>query len=161
VGLAVAEALTADSGVDVRLEWPNDLTVRDRKVGGILCERGHASGVVAGIGVNVFTPVGGFPRHLDQRAEALEVFSFKTLERIVLAGSILNRLQVRLASPSARLSPEELAAIGARDALRGRKVSSGQAGRGIARGIAPDGALLLERPDGTGVRVVAGSVRPA
>ena len=160
VGLAVAEALEAAGAVNLRLEWPNDLTVADRKVGGILCEAAR-SGVVAGIGINVHTPPGGFPPELAGRAGALDDTIANSFTRMALVGAISKTLQVRLAQPRARLTPEELTALAVRDALRGRRVVTGQEGPGVARGIEPDGALLLERPDGTGVRVVAGSVRPA
>lgn len=51
-GLAVASPLTALSEVDVRLKWPNDVLVGERKLGGILTEVVGA-GVVVGIGLNI------------------------------------------------------------------------------------------------------------
>ena len=39
IGLAVADAIEAlHAGLSVRIKWPNDLMVGDRKLGGILCE---------------------------------------------------------------------------------------------------------------------------
>jgi BirA family transcriptional regulator, biotin operon repressor / biotin---[acetyl-CoA-carboxylase] ligase len=38
--------------LDVRLKWPNDLLVGERKLGGILAERA-ADGIVVGVGLNV------------------------------------------------------------------------------------------------------------
>lgn len=55
VGLALREALTGTSGVDIALKWPNDLLVPadgDRKVAGILAELTPA-GVVVGTGANI------------------------------------------------------------------------------------------------------------
>src|SRR4051812_16300557 len=51
-GLAMAEALEAETGVAAGLKWPNDLLVGGRKLAGILAE---ASGdaLVIGIGVNL------------------------------------------------------------------------------------------------------------
>jgi biotin-(acetyl-CoA carboxylase) ligase len=54
----------------------------------------------------------------------------------------------------------ELAELRDRDVLSGRRVITEQAGEGVAIEISPEGMLLLERPDGSRVSVVAGSVRP-
>jgi BirA family transcriptional regulator, biotin operon repressor / biotin---[acetyl-CoA-carboxylase] ligase len=51
-GLAVATPLTKLSDLDVRLKWPNDVLVGERKLGGILTEV-VGTGVVVGIGLNV------------------------------------------------------------------------------------------------------------
>ncbi len=60
-GLAVAKALKKLYQLDVKLKWPNDLMVSDRKIGGILSEaEGEADKlryVIVGIGVNVNTSV--------------------------------------------------------------------------------------------------------
>lgn len=55
VGLALREALTSTSGVEISLKWPNDLLVPadgHRKVAGILAELTPA-GVVVGTGINI------------------------------------------------------------------------------------------------------------
>jgi BirA family biotin operon repressor/biotin-[acetyl-CoA-carboxylase] ligase len=51
-GLAVAEATSEMTDVEVDLKWPNDLLIADKKVGGILVERIGAA-VVVGVGINV------------------------------------------------------------------------------------------------------------
>ena len=54
-GLAVADGLAEAAGLEVRLKWPNDVLVRDRKVCGILAERVEApagSACVVGMGIN-------------------------------------------------------------------------------------------------------------
>jgi len=160
IGLAAAEAIErCVPGVRPRIEWPNDLTVRDRKVAGILCE-GVGPWVVAGIGINTGLPVGGFPDDIADRATALEAEAGRAPHRGVLAGALLAALRGRMAVAGAALGHEERAALSARDALEGRPVDTAQHGRGIARGIAEDGSLLVERPDGARVNVRAGRVRP-
>jgi BirA family biotin operon repressor/biotin-[acetyl-CoA-carboxylase] ligase len=160
VGLAAAEAIEEGSAaVRVGMEWPNDLVVRGRKVGGILCE-GVPRAVVAGLGINVRTPDGGFPEALRTRATSLEEEGGNMLQTSVLAGLVVRALKARVTPPWDGLAPDALAALGGRDALLTRPVESEEHGVGRARGIGPDGALLLERPDGSRVRVVAGSVRP-
>src|ERR1700712_2623743 len=54
-GLAVAAAVQRVREVPAVLKWPNDVMVRDRKLGGLLVERVEAAGAAAaviGIGLN-------------------------------------------------------------------------------------------------------------
>jgi BirA family biotin operon repressor/biotin-[acetyl-CoA-carboxylase] ligase len=158
VGLAVAEAIEeAAGGLRVGIKWPNDLVMGARKVGGVLCESAGAA-VVAGMGVNL-RPLGPSPAEVAQRATSLEVESGKSLVSSVLAGMIVPALR-RRALDGLRLEPDVLAQLRARDSLLDTPVDTDEHGRGTARGIGADGTLLLERPDGSRVRVVAGSVRP-
>jgi BirA family biotin operon repressor/biotin-[acetyl-CoA-carboxylase] ligase len=72
VGVAVATAVSEVSGADVRVKWPNDLLIGERKLGGILAERADSvavgsadsvavgsedsvagAAVVVGVGLNV------------------------------------------------------------------------------------------------------------
>ncbi len=56
VALATAASLRRLSGLDVRLKWPNDLFIGERKLGGILIETRLAGmdveWLVAGVGIN-------------------------------------------------------------------------------------------------------------
>lgn len=153
VGLAVAEAIeAATEGVRVGLKWPNDLFVGRRKLGGVLCESAGAA-VVAGIGINLR------PVPVIDRATSLETESGNALPASILAGFIVAALR-RRPLDGATLDAGVLADLGARDTLLGAEVDTDEHGRGTARGIDAFGALLLERPDGSRVRVVAGSIRP-
>ncbi len=159
VGLATADAIEeAGSGVEVKIKWPNDLWVGGRKVAGVLCESSGAA-VVAGIGINMTLPEGGFPADLADLATSLDVNGANAVMRSVLASKVITALKRRVAGMSAVLPGDALADLGRRDALVGRAIETDQSGEGIARGIAEDGALILERPDGSRVSVVAGSVR--
>ncbi|MFD2355634.1 biotin--[acetyl-CoA-carboxylase] ligase [Nonomuraea ferruginea] len=51
-GVAAASAVRRLAEVDVRLKWPNDLLIGERKLAGVLAERVEG-GVVIGIGLNV------------------------------------------------------------------------------------------------------------
>ena len=159
VGLATAAAIEeARSGVEVRIKWPNDLWIGGRKVAGVLCESSGAT-VIAGIGINLTPPAGGFSPDLADLAISLETGGTKSLKRSELASTVIGALKRRLEGLSSVLPGAALADLGRRDALAGRAIDTDQSGEGIARGIAKDGALILERPDGRRVPVVAGSVR--
>jgi len=154
VGLAAAEAIEEATGVlAVGLKWPNDLVLRGRKVGGILCESAGGA-VAAGIGINVRAPRDGFPGPLSGSATALDMEGAKSLSHSRLAGSILSRLEARLVTTSSGdLEQPTLDRLADRDVLAGRAVHTEELGRGTARGIARSGSLVLERPDGSRVSV--------
>lgn len=53
IGLAAVDAAKATAGVHASLKWPNDVVVDDRKLAGILAQRGPKGDVVVGLGLNV------------------------------------------------------------------------------------------------------------
>jgi BirA family biotin operon repressor/biotin-[acetyl-CoA-carboxylase] ligase len=53
VGLAVCEALSAGGVRGLRMRWPNDILVGDRKLAGLLIDQFAPGLAVAGIGLNV------------------------------------------------------------------------------------------------------------
>jgi BirA family biotin operon repressor/biotin-[acetyl-CoA-carboxylase] ligase len=160
VGLAVARAVErAAAGLEARVKWPNDIMVAGRKAGGVLCEATRA-GVVAGVGLNVRQRPEEFPEEVRARAVSLEMSAEARVSRSKLAGALVGELLALFRERGRAELPSRVhEELNARDALLGCAVETVQEGPGTARGIALDGALLLERPDGSRVRVVAGSVR--
>ena len=59
-GVAVASAVTAVTGVQTRLKWPNDVLAGPAKLGGILAEA-TGNAVVVGVGLNVSAEPGELP----------------------------------------------------------------------------------------------------
>ena len=132
-GVAAAEAC----GPEVRLTWPNDLLLHDRKLGGILVEAKPAKAVV-GIGVNLSWAPDGAARLELPRDELLEY------------------LAVDIARWTAEPDLDVLARWRELSATLGRRVRievSGQVTEGIAEDIGPRGELIV-----AGQAFVAGSV---
>ena len=161
VGVAAARAAEEVApGVLVGIKWPNDLEVAGRKIGGILCEHGHGW-VVVGIGLNVLTPEAGIPAEVAARATSLEASSGGRVSVGALATALLHQLRASRWGGGPGLDGALHRELADRDVLRGKGVWTSQAGPGTARGIAGDGALLLELPGGKEARVVSGSIRIA
>lgn len=61
-GASMAEAIKAVTGRRASCKWPNDLLLREQKVGGVLLEssvaEGHLRYVIVGVGVNLDPPEG-------------------------------------------------------------------------------------------------------
>jgi len=143
IGIAVADALERTSSrlPVLQLKWPNDLLLDDRKVGGILCEARwdaeRLSWVVVGFGLNVTNSV---PPELAATAARVGEFDpSATPER--LAGPVAAAIAAA-ADLTGPLGTAELAAFARRDWLRGRRLTAPRLG--VAAGISPDGALLIE-----------------
>ncbi|HEV2131468.1 MAG TPA: biotin--[acetyl-CoA-carboxylase] ligase, partial [Longimicrobiaceae bacterium] len=167
VGLAAAEALDCfATPAAVRLKWPNDLLLGERKLGGILCEavwEAAAPGfVIAGIGINLLQRPADFPAEIRATATSLVQVAGQPPDRLEVAVAVVARVMASVSVPVRQLAGELLAQLACRDALRGREVvvtAGTEPVTGTALGIAPDGALLLRTTPGTLRRIRSGSVR--
>lgn len=168
-GAAVVRALSRLGVRGVELEWPNDVVVGGRKLGGILCEVGGRGGdawIALGIGVNIdlTTP------------EARDLMPDELRERVTC--------MTREGPPSAT-APEEVARaileelgplyerfvggektaeiVGAYLGAPGQRVEVSQPGgnglRGTVAGLGADGELQVMDDEGRLHTVVAGEVR--
>jgi BirA family transcriptional regulator, biotin operon repressor / biotin---[acetyl-CoA-carboxylase] ligase len=158
VGLAVAEALDPLLPRPMKLKWPNDLILDDRKVGGILCEarwQGQKLDWVAvGVGINVQNAV---PEELRADATSLsEQHTGITVEDVVPpVVAALRSLELG----ADRLTSGELSRFAQRDWLSGRDLRAPALGR--AAGLRDDGALLVRSNLGQDIPLRSGSVEVA
>ncbi len=162
VGIVIAEVLKKLGAKDIKVKWPNDLYLNDRKLAGILVEltgkTGDAAQIVIGAGINLAMRETG-TNTIDQRwinlqeagidvdrnqlvielikslREALKLFEIEGLEPLLNRWKALDNFIDR---------PVKL--------LIGEQVIEG-----VARGIDAHGALLLEQ-NGTIKPFVGGEI---
>lgn len=153
VGLAVARAVERFGAHDLRLKWPNDIWLDDRKLGGVLVElRSDAAGpahVVIGVGLNVSLSSESRLRIEAQgvRIAALSDACSGAVSRNALAAALLEELLGMLEEFESRGFAAFRAEWSMRDALQGRRARlhrAHDAVEGTVRGVDADGALLLE-----------------
>lgn len=159
VGVSLAESLDAR----LKLKWPNDLWLDDRKLAGILIETaaigegGQARYAVIGVGINLAEPP----------AAGLSVPTAWLRELLpgCQPGAVLLRVAVPMLNAIQVFERDGFAAFKARfdvrDALRGRAVVLGDGTAGSALGTTGLGALRVQTPGG--ITVVSSSevsVRP-
>lgn len=158
VGLAVAEALEPLVSRPIRLKWPNDLMLSERKIGGILCEArwqgGQLSWVAVGIGVNIRNPIPG-----ELRATTTRLAEERPGITVDDAAEPITASLRRLDFAAERLSPGELDRFATRDWLRHQEIRSPVYGTVI--GLGADGSLLVRAADGSEITVRSGSVELA
>ena len=180
-GLALAEALESlgatgprgtsgppgtrgTSGLQVRLKWPNDVLVGERKLAGILCESrrrgGAGDAVVVGVGVNVAQAADEFPPELAASATSLALEGVR-ISRERVAAALLNRLEPLWDEHAEGGREAVLERWRARADFWGRSVTvrtpSGTL-TGIARSLDDDGGLVITLPGGGETTVLAGDL---
>lgn len=159
-GLAVAAAVQQMAGVPARLKWPNDVTVDDRKLAGLLVERVEGvagepvvdAAAVIGIGLNVTTTRAELP---GPEATSLVLEAATTTDRLTLVKAILRRLDGLLAEWEAGAG---LPSAGLQDAYRSACATIGQRVRvelprhelvsGVATAVDATGRLLVDTDAG-------------
>jgi BirA family biotin operon repressor/biotin-[acetyl-CoA-carboxylase] ligase len=158
VGLAVAPVLDPFASTTVRLKWPNDLMVGERKLGGILCEarwQGDVLGWLAvGLGLNLRNSI---PAELRAQATSLTdeqalVDDEKLVDAIIAA---IGNLDFR----PARLSPAELDQFAARNWLSGREIRGPVCG--TVTGLGNDATLQVRTAEGSSVALRNASIELA
>lgn len=167
-GLGAAEAIEAVTGLRVLLKWPNDLLLKSKKVGGILCETGPLQQadqpvVIVGVGLNVSTPIAAFPEALRTRATSLLVATSRVFPQEELLTALLIGIEVQ----AQRLERQGLAAVlndwRQRDATLGQELTwvnnSGTLVHGMSLGVDEEGLLRIRDTDGQVHGVLSGDIR--
>jgi BirA family biotin operon repressor/biotin-[acetyl-CoA-carboxylase] ligase len=162
-GLAVADAIAAETGTAAELKWPNDVLVGGRKTAGVLTEmQGELERVryvLVGMGVNLNETT--FPAALRGVATSVRLATGRPVDRARFTARLLAALEARYGRflsgglASMRADWESLSC------LQGRTVqvtAGDHVTRGRVCGIDDEGALLLEDSTGTTRRVTAGEV---
>lgn len=168
LGLAAAvaahDAIADAVGVQVEIQWPNDLLYGGRKIGGVLVEsrpaaahpagtsgRSAASAHVVGIGINCLQQAGHFPPELRTRASSLDMCCSHPIDRTALARSLLAHLDRWLASPAALSSESVRQAWLQRATPLGARIRLQHGGRvfeGHVVDLDPTSCLLVQLDDG-------------
>ncbi|PZL85111.1 biotin--[acetyl-CoA-carboxylase] synthetase [Pantoea sp. ARC270] len=150
IGIIMAETLRSLGADEVRVKWPNDIYLNDRKLAGILVEltgkTGDAAQIVIGAGINLAMQTADASQ-INQGWINLQEAGV-TVNRNELAARLINRLREALPL----FEQEGLAPFVARWAAldnfinRPVKLLIGEREvHGIARGVDSQGGLLLEQ----------------
>jgi BirA family transcriptional regulator, biotin operon repressor / biotin---[acetyl-CoA-carboxylase] ligase len=154
--LAAADAVEEATELFVQIKWPNDVMLNRRKVGGIIGELREGM-VVLGIGINVNQTREQLPRDARQPAGSLRTVTGRDHDRAAMLSTLLGRLERHYGAWLDAGLAAVYDDIGARDFLRGRRVSVDGL-EGTAVGIDRAGRLELD-VDGKRRLVESGEVR--
>jgi BirA family biotin operon repressor/biotin-[acetyl-CoA-carboxylase] ligase len=152
-GLATSLAITTlNPEISVELKWPNDLQIKERKVGGIIAQLA-GDGVILGIGLNVGMTHDELP---VEDATSLSIEGSNSLDRNLLLVALLDSLEEILGRWESgedlrHLYRERSSTLGKRV---GVELPDGKTKMGVAEDISPDGELILD----DGQRITVGDI---
>jgi BirA family biotin operon repressor/biotin-[acetyl-CoA-carboxylase] ligase len=163
-GVAIAEGVSAASGLEPGVKWPNDVYVGSRKLAGILAEAGASGGtveyVVLGFGVNV--RAAAYPADVTARATSIEAELGRNVDRGLVLAECLAAFSTRYRMLQSGAANHVIDAWRRRAAEHMARTVEWDTEHGARRGVAEDidsaGALLV-RVDHQVVRVISGEVR--
>ena len=159
--IGICEAVKAICGLEPRIKWPNDILMRDKKLGGILtelnAEMDRIKFVVIGIGLNVNNE----KKSLTEGATSLKAENKEELSRVGLLQEILLKIeenysvfQKKGATPIIEKWRQYSVTLGRRVKVHYQKDYV----EGQAVDIDSDGGLLIRTDSGTMEKVMAGDV---
>ncbi len=164
VAEAIAEALEAQTGLQIGIKWVNDLVVNGRKLAGILTEvsleleSGLVDYIVVGIGINCCQEQNAFPPEIAELATSIAAQSGKCPDRNALAAAMLQALY----QLSKTLRSEQWMQLYAAHCITiGKQVQILRADgirEAVALGIDENAALEVAYPDGTRAWISSGEV---
>jgi len=150
IGIIMAETLRSVGADDVRVKWPNDIYLNDRKLAGILVEltgkTGDAAHIVIGAGINLAMRTADAAQ-INQGWINLQEAGV-TVNRNELAARLINSLREALPLFEQEGLTPFIARWAALDNFINRPVKlliGEREVHGIARGVDSQGGLLLEQ----------------
>ncbi len=157
--VAIARAIRQTAALDARIKWPNDVTIGDRKVAGILTELQNNVAIL-GVGINVNCQREDFPPELAATATSIALETGHRQDRVALAAAALAALD-----DCYRCAQTDFDAVIAEWArwcsTIGRQISLKMGERrieGLALALDSDGALLLRQDNGRVERILGADV---
>ncbi len=165
VSTALAETLIDLYDLDVKIKWPNDILVNDKKMAGILIEAaGEMDGfkkVIIGIGLNANLELEEFASELKSQVTTIKHELLREVDRKELVNkmvkNILETIDLFQKKPDSVLDrwSKISATLGKEVVATGLK--EGQI-RGRALEIDEQGSLILQGNDGQKKRIISGDV---
>jgi len=162
VGLAAREALSRRVPAQVRVKWPNDVVVGNRKLAGILVESrlsgSTVDAVVVGVGINVHMRL--LPPDIAAIATSLALLGDPAPNREAVLAEFLSSFEARFRAFVEGGLVSLVGELREHDALAGERLRVGEL-TGTGAGIGEEGALLLRDDAGTIHAVTSGTVERA
>lgn len=160
--LAVCEALEALYQLEPTIKWPNDVLLEGKKICGVLAEMqwtgDQLQAIILGIGINVAANSVPPTGELNFPATSIEDMRGRTVD----AGRLLRGVLEKLIDLKDKITkPSFVKAWEKRLAYKGEqvKLEGGQFTEGRLLGLASDGRLSLQLPNGEEQTISLGEIR--
>lgn len=97
IAVGIMEGIKRYTGRDVKIKWPNDILLENKKIVGILTEISaeieRINYIIAGIGINANQDIEDFPEELRQKASSLKMIINNEVDRNKLLRFIIEDLE--------------------------------------------------------------------
>lgn len=165
IAVGVMEGIRRYSGREVKIKWPNDILLDQKKLVGILTEISaeieRINYIVAGIGINANQDIEDFPEEIRSKATSLKLATAKEVNRNRLMALVIEELeriwilyQEEGFSAILRLWEVHNITLG----KRVKAISFDKELVGLAEKIDQEGYLIIRDDLGQEHRIVAGDV---
>ncbi len=162
--IAIVEVLS-DFGIEnAKIKWPNDVTVNDKKIAGVLLETKSESGIlssaVIGFGINV--NLESIPKEIDQAATSMKIETGENIDRTILLTNMIYYFENLISMIEEGKQSRILDIWKQYNNTLGRNVeiiSDNESIKGLAKDIDDKGFLLVETKDGIKRVVTSDSLR--
>ncbi|MDB6113541.1 MAG: birA 1 [Lacunisphaera sp.] len=166
MGLNICELIANFCKIEPGLKWPNDLFIKDRKIGGMLTEAridaDQIRDLVFGLGLNLNGKTADLPRELQRTATSVADATGAPVDLNRFAAALIGRVLTAYGQFIEGGYRDKFAALWRQyDVLRGRTVTVVQGVRtvaGQATGIDDEGSLIVRLNSGKTERFRAGEV---
>jgi len=162
---ALQETVASLTGLSVKIKWPNDLLLEQKKVAGILVEMSgemdNINYLVVGIGINVNLTLEDFSPELRETATSLAIGLEKKVNRLDLLQALLAKFEeyysiFKAGNYAFLVAKWREASCTLGQLVRVTTIREVLEGRAID--FTDDGSLVLELEDGSFREIVAGDV---
>jgi BirA family biotin operon repressor/biotin-[acetyl-CoA-carboxylase] ligase len=157
-GLALSRAVEQTAGLPTQIRWPNDVTIGDKKLAGILCE-GRRTAVAVGIGLNLNQQL--LPEDLPE-AVSLSMATGKQWDKFYLLENFLREMFASIEQSGKGEAAQVLADIKQRSSIVHRRIEVQTLLRkhvGTVVDLDPEGRIVLRTDSGRLIVLGAGDVR--
>jgi len=154
--LVLAQTLRAVFNIDARLKWPNDVLVNDRKLSGMLSELEAESDRVRFINIGIGINVNNDPPAEVPAATSIRALTGKNASRRAFLAAYLDALENRLENGGLKNVMQDWKSL---TVTLGRPVTirtTRRTIRGKAVDVDDNGALILQKKDGSREKIVYG-----
>lgn len=130
IGVSVADILVKNK-VDIELKWPNDILVKSKKLGGIICQSQDGKTII-GLGININNKPS-----LDTSISLSELGC--NIDKLSFIDELTEKIKFNMSCDNAELIEKFMFY----DCLVGKEVSW-QGGKGCVEEISDDGRLIVK-----------------
>ena len=163
--VVVVKALRECASIEPRIKWPNDIFLKEEKIGGILTEMNAEldiiNWVIVGVGLNVNIDYQDFPEELRDKSTSLKEVLGRKISRVKLGQVLLQEFEKYYEQLKRKEFLPILEEWKAYSSTLGKDITL-DTGEKIIQGravdISPEGTLLLRKEDGELVQIISGTI---